>query len=467
MATTLSAQESMGTIDRFIQEVGAAEKRAEALSEPGSIGGETSHPVKNVDDRLEKVKEGERFKENTTDVNEDQGAPGIQKAPEAKAAGDKAFDLSRFAKPTGRVKRAGEGGAAQTPGSAADDHLQIGTKVEPTGEDPSVETGSAKAGKEDPGSSHPARTDNTSLDGHKYAEDQLDKMPLEELAKLASDVNNDFCAAISIQEPSSQSFRVKQAGDAQIDPALAHQAGWEMAGLMTGNFDKRAADALVSAKLQGIIKTAADDADCVATFLDSYLQGQADVRAMQKRAGAEGGPPPDPSMPPPPPQGGMPPGGDPMGGGGGGDPMGGGAPMMGPEAGGMGGGQAPDAMAAALGGGGGGAPGGAPGGMGGGGGGDVDPQVLELAKVLEQLGVTPEQLEQAMAQEEGGGGGGLAAGGPGGGPGADPSAGGGGPEGGAEPAKSAADKHASVKRGNTRDGVREYIQEVIQRSRRR
>ena len=52
--TALSAKESMNTIDKFIREVGAAEKSAaEAHSEPGSVGGATEHPVKDVDDYTE------------------------------------------------------------------------------------------------------------------------------------------------------------------------------------------------------------------------------------------------------------------------------------------------------------------------------------------------------------------------------------------------------------------------------
>jgi hypothetical protein len=171
MAT--SAQSTLGTIEQFIGTVGARQKQAEANTEPGSIGGATSHPVKNVDDRTEPAKEGARSKENTTDVKEDQGKLSVESAPEATAKSAAAL-LAGFA------KKAEGGGAVSTPGSAADDHLQIGTNVQPTGDDKSNETSSAKAGKEDPGSTHPARTDNTALDGHKYAgDDGLKKIAAE------------------------------------------------------------------------------------------------------------------------------------------------------------------------------------------------------------------------------------------------------------------------------------------------
>ena len=441
---TLSAQESMGTIERFIQEVGTAEKRAadkkaeEANTEPGSIGGETSHPVKDVDDRTQAAQEGERSAENKKDVKEDQGPPSVENAPEAKAA----FDLSRFAKPTGSEKRAeGEGGAVQTPGSASDDQLQIGTKKEPTGEDPSVETESAKAGKEDPGSSHPARTDNEQLDGHKYAADVLEAMSLEKLASLMSELGNDFCASLAVQEPqaAAQPQRTKTASASPTDAEVAHQAGWELAGLVTSGkgFDKTAVDAMVQQTLVEMIKTAEDDAENVANYIESYQA----ARAEAERVKSAEDPLADPSQAmPPPPGGGMPAGGDPAAALG----MAGAGPGAGMGEGGE------EGMLSALGGGDGDGDeaGGEP---------QVDEQTLELAQILEELGVTPEELEAAMAAEQGGGGeagGGMA----------------GGMGGGEPPPKEAGDrqrtKTAAVKRGNTREGVREYIQEVISRSRR-
>jgi hypothetical protein len=407
--TTLSAKESMGTIDKFIQEVGATEKAAQdkqatALSEPGSQGGETSHPVKNVDDRLEVAKEGERSSENEADVKEDQGNPGVDSTPEAKAGSD--------------------GGAVQTPGSAADDHLQIGTNTQATGDDPSTETNSAKAGKEDPGSSHPARTDNDQLDGHKYSADQLAQMDLGQIAKIAADLGNDLCASLAVEDPNasaaSQAQPSKQAADngQPENAALAHQAGWELAGLLTGDFDKEAADSLVEGTLQETIKVAADDADRVVRFLGAYEQGTQEKQAM----GEEGMPPEMMGGEPPAPEG----GGMPMGEGGGEEDMmaalGGGDPA------------AEDPMGGEMG-----------GEMGGG-----DEEAEELAMILEELGVTPEELEAAMAAEEGGG---LEEGG---GEGMEVEA----------SDRRGSTKTAAVKKGNTNAGVRDYVKEVISRSRR-
>ena len=72
-----STQSTMGTIESFLNTVGRV-KAAEAHTEPGSIGGATAHPVKDVDDRTEVAKEGERSKENESDVKEDQGKVGVK-----------------------------------------------------------------------------------------------------------------------------------------------------------------------------------------------------------------------------------------------------------------------------------------------------------------------------------------------------------------------------------------------------
>ena len=99
--------------------------------------------------------------------------------------------------------------------------------------------------------------------------------------------------------------------------------------------------------------------------------------------------------------------------------------------------------------------------------------VEQLAAILEELGISPEELEQAMAAEEGGGlegagleGAGLEGGG----------LGGGGLEGGlpeeAPPEEAAgleveaADKRAAAKKGSAGNAVKDYIQEIIARSRR-
>lgn len=454
--TALSAQESMNTIDKFIREVGATEKiAAEANTEAGSIGGATEHPVKDVDDHTDDADEGFRSKENDKDVKADEGPPSVDNQP--------------IATPEKTAEGKSEGGAAgdpvQSPGSAADDQIQIGTVKEPTGDDPSVETGSVKEEKEDSGgpggpTAHPATTENNSLDGLKYAESELEEMPLEDLAKVASNLNNALLAELAVHDfrkdagndtsGSVTNLGAKEAADDEV----AAQAGWELAGLLTGDFDKEAADALVEGTLEEIIKTASGDADNVSSFLTNYSEEinrqeydagtkQANEEALaamlQGGGGEEGGMPEEATM----------------------DAVQG---MGGPETGGEGGG-----LEELL------------GGMGGGeeeelagmgeeglpeeGEGDAE----QLMEILEELGVSPEELEEAIAAEgeggldEGGLGGGLEGGL------------GGGLEGGlpqeapeeqaAGLEVEAADKAAAAKKGSAGNAVRDYIQELISRSR--
>lgn len=462
-----SALASMATIDQFVNHVGhvkaASEKAADApKSEPGSIGGETTHPVKSVDDRLKEVPEGERSKENTKDVKDAVGAPSVENAAEAstKNAAAQVFGVAaKFAKKA-------EGGAVSTPGSAADDHISTTTKVAPTGEDSANETSSAKAGKEDKkqggmgGTTHPASTENDSLDGHKYA-----SAPLEKLSNDLRDMGNTLLAQLhnvyqnagaaapqSTKQAAAAAPAQKTAGD--LDPRLAYMAGSELAGLLSGTMDKRAADQMVQDTLALVVKQAADDAELFTNYARDFL----------KRAEGEEGAETDPSA------------------GGGGEEL----AAPGGEGGAGGGGE--EAMMAALGGGAGGDPmgGGAPGGdpMGGGGGGDAEAQ--QLAQILEQLGVTPEELQAALAEQAGGGmGGGDPMGGAGGMGGGDPmaamggmgGAGGGAPPpppgGGGAPPMPGMEAQASAGGGKRNNGqqkiasaaIAAHIQEIISRSR--
>ena len=453
--TALSTRESMDTIDKFIREVGAAEKTAaEANSEPGSVGGATEHPVKDVDDSTESADEGFRSEENNADVKADEGSPSVDSQPVAKAP-----SLAGSSKAAAEGKS--EGGAAgdpvQSPGSASDDQIQIGTVKEPTGDDPSVETASVKEEKEDSSTGHPARADNSSLDGLKYAEADLESMPMEELAKIASSLNNAILAELAVHDFHKAADEDEDEDDADSSDCgvmdisvyaddkeavdLASQAGAELAGLLTGDLDKRAVDGIVQSTLEDVIKTASADADRVTVFLANYAdesQKQANAttqaqsllrRVMLKKAEGE-------MLP----------------------PMAAGGPAGEAALGGMdeealvqqllGEGGAPaeeDAMA----------------GLGGG-----EEEALALQSILEEFGISPEELEAALAAE--GGGGGLEAPMPGIEGVAEEVA----PELGGDEAAlglevEASYKLAAAKKGNAMAGVRDYIQELITRSRSR
>ena len=421
------------SIEDFLKTVGGFAKTAEANTEPGSQGGPTEHPVKNVDDGTEKAKEGFRSKENSKDVKEDQGAPSVDSTPEATA------------KTGAAAEPAVGGGAVSREGSAAEDQLQIGTNKQPTGDDPAHETKSVKDKKDDPGSSHPARTDNESLNGGKYAYDQ--DTPLEKMASMVAELGEQLCAQIVVKQGSdtappaaataAPAANEKQAAaDPAIQSKLAQLYGWEMAGLVTGNFDKRAADSLVQGTLELIIKQAADRATRVAAFLAS-IDKQAASPADDPTAGHHHA------------------GGAPSDGGGAGGPSGEAAAMA--AMGGAPGGGGPGASGPP---GAGGAPtmpgGGDP--TGGAGGGGQDAEALQLAQLLASLGITPDQLEQALAQQASQSSNAMA--------GAGSDMGGGQPGGGMTVA--AADKTAfdTLPKEKQAALVREHVAELIARSRR-
>lgn len=196
--------DALRSISRFLAEVKAGEKSAAAANtEPGSIGGATTHPVKDVDDSTEDAEEGARSEENEEDVKADQGDAGVDSTPENVAQ-----------KKAGQRKRAVDGksedGSVNPPGTAADDQLQIGTKKRPTGEDTAVETASAKPGKEDAAGSrlgkttHPARMNNNELDGNKYA-----SMETSRLAKTAADLGNQLLVALADLSKSTSLLEIK------------------------------------------------------------------------------------------------------------------------------------------------------------------------------------------------------------------------------------------------------------------
>lgn len=404
MASTSTARRGLATVESFLDEV--KEKVGAAHTEPGSQGGETTHPVKSVDDNTRDATTGARSAENAKDIKKDQGKPSVDSTPEATA------------------KKADGGG------TASEDQLQIGTKKGPTGTD----VPATKPGKEDPGTTHPAKTDNDALNGGKYAGD-VNTMPREKLASMVGDLGNEILADIVTMVTPSKAAAAAPASPAPaapktaaaVDPAAAQQAGWDMASLAAGKIDKQAADAMVINTITQIIKEAEADADRVVTYLRDYY-------TEQQTKAADG-----------------------MGGGGGGDPA---------------------AMAAAMGGGGGGDPaasGGKPEGggdptggggdpaAGGGGGQDI------IMQLCQQLGITPEELEQALAAEQGGGGqagGGMPPPGAGGGGGAMPTsaAGGGMPPGGGAPPQGGMEVAASAKTEVQKEAVA-YVMEVVGRYR--
>jgi hypothetical protein len=114
----------------------AAEKQAGPTpSDPGGYQGASSHPTTSVDNNVQKAEEGARASEYETDIKKQQGALAVDNTPE--------------------MSQEGRQNEVQ---------LNINTNAKPTGEDPAVEK-DYKGTKDDPGTAHPAKTN----DGEKYS----------------------------------------------------------------------------------------------------------------------------------------------------------------------------------------------------------------------------------------------------------------------------------------------------------
>jgi len=398
-------------------------KQAESPTpdDPGGYQGSSTHPTTSIDNRGQSASEGARSSENTADVNADQGEPGVNKAPDAK------------------------------PGQQDEVQLNIGTQQSATGEDPSTED-DYKAGKDDPGSSHPAKTDNSALDGHKYANASVGQLKglhdslcngiladlanghgttltKEALAKAAGapatnpNEGNLQPSAAGENTPSQPKAQMageapsgeKQAGaagglaDAIEKAAAAIQAGTPAAGnadLQAGydlaaflGIEKQGAQAVVAETLEATLQDAQLDADLFGSYMLAFQKRAAEGPTPEEGEDHSGGGDDTSGASEAKGAGGETAGG----GGGGGDPMGGGGE----------GGSLGDLL------GGGGDPGGLMGGgeMGGAPGGEMGGQpseeeaLMELVAALDELGIPIEQLAQAGGGEMGGGemGGGMGA----------------------------------------------------------
>ena len=381
-------------------------------SDPGGYQGASTHPTATVDNRGQSASEGSRSSENESDVKADIPI-NVNDASDARD------------------------------GQSDDVNLNIGMQQSATGEDASVED-DYKGGKDDPGSSHPARTDNDSLDGHKYARlsmvgaydlhtqlangiladlanGQGSQLTKQALADAKAGLNPSEAGAkpptqpkpqMAGQAPAGQKMAgtplsaaiekaaaAVKAGAASDSPAVGNadlNAGYELAALL--GVEKRAAQGVVAELIENTINDAHVDADLFGAY----------YRAFQKRAGggdegedhdqdgddtsgangAEGA------------------GGETSAGDSGHDDAGGAGGSGGESLGDMlGGGDDPGGLMA-----GGGDPMGG-GGMGGGGMGAPDEQaaIMQLAAALDELGIPLEQLAAAGGGGDPTGGGGMGA----------------------------------------------------------
>ena len=352
----------------FLNEVDG-EKRASvkkaAGTEAGSIGGATTHPVGSVDDQTSKATEGSRSAENTADVK-------------------KTIPISVDA----------------TSGTGPDQEGQqfnVGLKSTETGKDPSNED-AFKGDKDDPGTSHPAKTD----DGEKYG-----SMSFSQLKKLSEKKANDIMAEIAVgakqaaARPMPAAPQAKREAPKAAVPAKSPEttaakaeqlkaaaAGYELASNAVQAASANDAQVKTAAAVEQTIR----DALAAATMTGNYLREYEKQARMRKRAedDAEAAPPAKDDS-----DGdeGAAPGDAPADAGGGGAPPGLGLDpsMLGDMSGGGGGGGPPPAA-------------------GGGGAGGSPEAVQQLLMALIEMGVSPDEIMQQL-QAAGGAGGGAPPGG--------------------------------------------------------
>ena len=172
--------DTLATIDEFLNKVSHVKKAA-------CRKGETTHPSKDVPDNTHRVQLGERFEEHKEDVEEHLGdeanTTSNTEIADAKVAAVRRI-LREYKKLADTLVR-----------DAKEVATDGGMKVTPTGEDPEHETESTKDTKDDPGTEHPANTENEDLNGGKYA--SYRDLPVEKLASLYKELADKICYRIA------------------------------------------------------------------------------------------------------------------------------------------------------------------------------------------------------------------------------------------------------------------------------
>jgi hypothetical protein len=181
-----AAHAAVRNIDGLVQQIRGT-KRAKEESDPGSVGGETTHPTKSTENSTIDSTEGSRSKENDGDLEHDQPV-GVNQAAEGMPGGQDAVQLN------------------------------IGTKQSPPGEDPAAETERVGDKLPDPGSiggktTHPANLDNSAI-AHKYGSARK----LNEKLASIREKGHQVLAKIAVSNTGGQSQPAKKAGDEVLPP---------------------------------------------------------------------------------------------------------------------------------------------------------------------------------------------------------------------------------------------------------
>ena len=256
----------------------AAEKAAGPTpSDPGGYAGASSHPSAHVDNDVQAATEGARSSEYEADIKKQQGALAVDNTPEMSQEGRQ-----------------------------DDVQLNINTNAAATGEDPSAEK-DYKGTKDDPGTTHPAKTN----DGEKYssvsfkeARDRAGALGNDILANIinfgADKLNNEKAAEMPAflkakmdkddksekkEEPKGElkgdQHKLDTDNDGKIegsdlaalrnDKAAAFKAGYELASVL--GLSKEAAEASVREVCANTLREADEMADLFIGFATSKMAG--------------------------------------------------------------------------------------------------------------------------------------------------------------------------------------------------
>lgn len=243
-------------ISQNAEKVAAAKQASPVPADPGGYKGQSSHPSAHVDNDVQKATTGARAAEYEADIKKQQGAPAVDNTPEMSQEGRQ-----------------------------DDVQLNIGTNAAATGEDPSAEK-DYKGTKDDPGTSHPAKTN----DGEKYSH-----VSFKEAHATCSTLGNEILAdLINFGDTSLKQAEKKENnklvggqhkldvdGDGEIEGAdlaklrgedkeAAFAAGYELAAAL--GLDKAAAEANVRDVCANTLREADEMADL---FVGFYTAKQA------------------------------------------------------------------------------------------------------------------------------------------------------------------------------------------------
>ena len=230
-------------------------KRAAANTEPGSQGGATSHPSKDIDDGTFPASEGSRSSENSSDIKK-------------------------------TITNGGVDSSSDDFPSQEDQQYNVGITSTSTGEDPSNED-DYKSDKEDPGTSHPAKTN----DGEKYS-----SASFSQLRKMAEHKANDILSdlAYSVKEASNLVQGYSEGGyspDYYTEQEKYAAAGYSAASLQEGytQDDVLRAHEGISGSVESTIADGLEKAAMVGSYLTEFYkaaEGEAPGEGVEGGEGA-------------------------------------------------------------------------------------------------------------------------------------------------------------------------------------